>query len=245
MVVHVRNATVGDPDYLNCHPFRHGAWVFAHNGTIFEFEKLWVKMEQETLPLLQTQAFGSTDSEKFFYYLLSALVRAGFSDHGRGSVDALSASDVLREAVGRIYGWASAAGVHPPILNYVLTNGQVLFAQRAGLELFLASQKLTCADFHTCSEPDKVCMDRIGPFHDRWEQPPSGPLRKMNHILISSEPIGAEDVWEEIPEGMLVTVDAEMNLYINSGPKGFTKCPSPPAPPPRLHEPSAALLLWR
>ena len=38
-VVHVRKATVGTLDHLNAHPFRFGRWLFAHNGTIFEFEK--------------------------------------------------------------------------------------------------------------------------------------------------------------------------------------------------------------
>jgi len=244
MVVHVRRATVGTPDYLNCHPFRHGAWVFAHNGTIFDFDKIWKHMEAETLPMLQTQAFGNTDSEKFFYFLISALVRAGFPDHGRESMDVGGSSEVLREAVGRIYHWAKAEGAHPPILNFILTNGQVLFAQRAGLELYLASQKLSCADFNTCPEPNKVCMDTIAAFHQDWENPPRGPLRRMNHILIASEPIGSEDIWEEIPEGMMVAVDAEMKLYIRSSPLGFLKCPSPPAPAPRVHPASPSLLPW-
>ena len=116
--------------------------------------------------------------------------------------------------------------------------------ERAGLELYLASQKLVCADFQTCPEPNKVCMDRIGAFHGDWKTPPSGPLRRMNHVLIASEPIGNEDIWEEVPEGMMIAVDAEMNLYIRDSPASFVKCPSPPAPAPRLQDEGPSLYLW-
>jgi predicted glutamine amidotransferase len=245
MLVHVRRATVGDQDYLNCHPFRHGCWVFAHNGTIFDFDRIRPFMENETLPDLSTQAFGSTDSERFFYYLISSLVRAGFTDHGREKIDTQKAAQVLREAVGRIYGWAREVAAPPPILNFILTNGAALFAQRAGLELYLASQKLVCADFLTCKEPEKVCMEKMGLFYGDGETDMKGPLRQVNHLLIASEPIGGEDVWEEIPEGVLVSVDESMRLYMSSSPVGFQKCPSPPAPQPRIQKESASLRLWR
>lgn len=243
MVVHVRRATVGDQDYLNCHPFRHGSWIFAHNGTIFGFDRIWAHMKEETLAQMRAHAFGSTDSERLFYYLLSALVRGGISEHGRDVVDVRAPSDILREAISRVYEWARLEGCHPPILNFILTNGQTLFAQRAGLELYLASQKLSCADFYTCAEPNKVCMEKKGAFHSGLDAIPTGPLRKMNHLLIASEPIGSEDIWEEIPEGMMVAVDAEMNLFLREAPIGFTKCPSPPAPAPRIQQASASLLL--
>src|SRR5262245_46837922 len=32
VLAHVRKATQGEPSVLNCHPFQHGRWTFAHNG---------------------------------------------------------------------------------------------------------------------------------------------------------------------------------------------------------------------
>ncbi|MFW5921639.1 MAG: class II glutamine amidotransferase, partial [Polyangiales bacterium] len=39
VLAHVRRATVGEVSVLNCHPFQHGKWVFAHNGEIKHFER--------------------------------------------------------------------------------------------------------------------------------------------------------------------------------------------------------------
>ena len=39
-VAHVRRATVGAPGLENTHPFVHGVWLFAHNGTVPNFEQV-------------------------------------------------------------------------------------------------------------------------------------------------------------------------------------------------------------
>lgn len=234
MVVHVRRATVGDVDYLNSHPFRHGAWMFAHNGTIFGFERLREQVLAATRPHLRDLVFGSTDSEHLFYYLVSALAGAGVPDHGRDQVAAPAAMAALETAIAQLYDWAAAAGLDPPILNFILTNGRVFFAQRAGLELYLASQKISCADFGTCPEPDKVCMDVVRPLSLALRRKRTDrPVRRVNHTLVASEPIGQEDIWEEIPEGALICVDEEFQLWCRPPTASFVKCPSPPAPAPR------------
>ena len=157
-VVHVRRATVGQRDYLNSHPFRFGRWVFAHNGTLEGFEKTrdWVigEIDSELRPLL----FGTTDSEHFFHYLISRLSRAGFDKAGHEFVDSKAAAVVLRDAVDELYVKAREHDLPPPILNFVLTNGDVFFAMRAGKELFIATQKNSCRDFDACLEPRKVCI---------------------------------------------------------------------------------------
>ena len=85
--MHVRRATVGSIDSFNSHPFRHGTWMFAHNGTIFDFEKLESRIMAELLPDFIPLIFGSTDSERYFFFLLSHMIRAGISKSGRGDVD--------------------------------------------------------------------------------------------------------------------------------------------------------------
>jgi glutamine amidotransferase len=34
VLAHIRKASVGDINMLNCHPFQYGPWTFAHNGEI-------------------------------------------------------------------------------------------------------------------------------------------------------------------------------------------------------------------
>jgi glutamine amidotransferase len=233
-VVHVRRATVGDRDLLNSHPFRHGAWVFAHNGTVYGFDDIRDQLLEATAPELASIIFGRTDSEHIFYYLLTALRRAGVPSDGRAKVDVDVAGDALRAAVDQLFRWSAEAGNPPPILNFILTNGRIFMAQRAGLELYMATQKITCGDFLTCKEPNKVCMETMEPLIAvDVQSPPLGAMRKCNHCLVASEPIGDEDVWEEIPDGMLLILDEEMHLHLRPPAERFVRCPSPPAPAPR------------
>lgn len=234
MLVHVRRATVGGHDTLNTHPFRHGCWLFAHNGTVWDWERLRPWVLERTEPALRELVFGTTDSEHLFYYLLSALTRAGMPECGRGAVDGRAAAVVIRDAVGAVFAAAAADGQPPPLLNFILTNGQVLLAQRAGQQLFLASQKRLCRDAATCPEPRKVCLDVHPPLDVlRGRALPAGAWRPVNHLLVASEPIGDEDLWEEIPEGVIVALDAQMRLHLLPPAADFAACPSPPAPPPR------------
>ncbi|MGB0641148.1 MAG: class II glutamine amidotransferase, partial [Myxococcota bacterium] len=123
-VVHVRRATVGQIDYLNSHPFRHGNWVFAHNGTIYGFEQIRERVLQHIRDDLRRLVFGSTDSEHLFYFLVSALDRAGISDCGRTDVDVEQAAKAISEALGLLYDWTLELGIDAPLVNFIMTNGK-------------------------------------------------------------------------------------------------------------------------
>jgi predicted glutamine amidotransferase len=201
-VVHVRRATVGVTDYLNSHPFRFGRWVFAHNGTVFDFDKLrgwmlsWIPERRRALIL------GNTDSEHTFHYLISALERAGFDAHGHEPLERMAeAAEVLHTAVDAIFEKAREVGAEDhPILNFILTDGEAMFAQRAGKELYFATQKYSCNDFETCPEPNKFCMLAARP-----EAP-------VNHLIVSSERIGEEDRWEAIEQGHMVYMGRDFRV---------------------------------
>ena len=221
-VVHVRRATVGQVDYLNSHPFRHGSWVFAHNGTLFGFEGYRDKMLQATLPGHRDLIFGTTDSEHLFYYLMSALTRAGVPDGGRGDFESELAARALRDALTQVYEWALGVDCEQPLMNFILTNGRMFFAQRLGIDLYLASQKVFCRDYADCAEPEKVCMDVARPLEHLFRGS-SGhrPTRKVNHLTVASEPIGDESIWEMVPDGGLVVVDEALRLSVHPAPGGF------------------------
>ena len=37
---------------------------------------------------------------------------------------------------------------------------------------------------------------------------PGDRARRCNHLLVASEPLSGEDIWEEIPEGWMLSLDA-------------------------------------
>jgi predicted glutamine amidotransferase len=70
-LAHIR-AAIGSPvQQTNCHPFRHGRWLFVHNGMINGFEKL----RRDLLLAVDTALFdgiaGSADSEVLFHLALT------------------------------------------------------------------------------------------------------------------------------------------------------------------------------
>lgn len=111
-ILHVRAATVGEPTVENTHPFQAEAlgrdWVFAHNGTVRDLERL---DPGRYTPI------GSTDSELAFLHLLTRLERANPSE------DEI-ASEVL--ATGR-----ELSG-HDSRVNFLLSDGATLFAYHDG-----------------------------------------------------------------------------------------------------------------
>ena len=87
LIAHVRRATVGATDRVNCHPFvgrdsRGRVWTLAHNGTIFRGDALG--------PFFAAQE-GRTDSERVLLLLLD---RVGARQDALGR--ALSADERFR-----------------------------------------------------------------------------------------------------------------------------------------------------
>ena len=70
---HVRAATGGSATArTNCHPFRHGKWLFMHNGAIGEFASLRRELDLGIPESLYRHKEGTTDSETIFFLLLAS-----------------------------------------------------------------------------------------------------------------------------------------------------------------------------
>jgi glutamine amidotransferase len=55
----------------NCHPFRHGRWLFVHNGFIEDYARLRRDLMLAVDPQLFTHIEGTTDSELMFFLALT------------------------------------------------------------------------------------------------------------------------------------------------------------------------------
>ncbi len=130
IVAHVRQASVGAVSEANTHPFVHGPWLFAHNGTVQGFDTNPEPLRRLIPASLRTSIEGETDSEHLFHALLG---RLGLT--ARSEPDALAGAvgDVLNEVAGLYPGTAA----EPTRLNVLLTEGNVLIASRWGHTLHL------------------------------------------------------------------------------------------------------------
>ncbi len=214
-VVHVRRATVGTIDPLNAHPFRYGRWLFAHNGTIHGFAaedgELRAWMLDRTQPKLAMTRLGDTDSEHLFLYLLSCMADAGVDPSGHQAAEGRAVAGALRTGLLALDAEARRRGHDRPTTNVILTDGRVLLAHRAGNPLHVSTQKSSCEDAPTCPVVEKVCLGGTRPLTGR-----------VNHLLVATERIGAENRWEELEDGATIVLDACWTVALVAPIAGWT-----------------------
>jgi glutamine amidotransferase len=115
VVAAVRNATPGVPGGLaSVQPFRHGAYLFSHNGAVAGFAER-ARALRDLLPDdLHAALAGASDSETLFLLTLARVREAG-GDLAAG----------LRAALAEVAERAPGSG-----LNVLLTDGRTMVASR-------------------------------------------------------------------------------------------------------------------
>ena len=181
-VAHIRAATDTPSQETNCHPFRHGRWLFAHNGLVRKYpllrRDLMVKIDPELFPSIE----GSTDSEVLFFLALTFGLE-------------LAPVTALERMVGFVEATARQRGVDEPLnMTVCATDGEQIIAVR------YSSEGQSRSLFHSTS------------FHHLRELYPDDERIKTageNAFLVLSEPlVDLPEVWAEIPEATTVHAGA-------------------------------------
>ncbi len=185
-VAHVRRASVGPTSLENTHPFVHGRWIFAHNGTVPNFEEIRSPMLEAMDPLHRVEIQGQTDSEHVFRYLLSLFLRHPEAGHFEN----------VRRGIEQIVEWCAAVDATRSVgLNIVLTDGDQLIGTRLNRSLY----HLRRDHLHICT----VC----GRTHVRHE-----PKASYRAVEIASEPVTFDEAWDEVPNGTVFRATEEFRL---------------------------------
>ncbi|MFO0693487.1 MAG: class II glutamine amidotransferase [Polyangiales bacterium] len=200
VLAHVRKATQGSLGVLNCHPFQYGRWTFAHNGDVPRFSELRPALLARVDPDLARYVLGETDSEVVFFLFLTALRRKGPIG---GTFTVPEVASALSEAVAIVRDLADRPGEAASLLTLVVTNGTTMAATMGGKELYYSTHKRRCADRESCASLSPEC---------------EAPTRsgRVNHFVVSSEPILGENVWIPLGHSEVVGVDDRMNLHHGS-----------------------------
>jgi glutamine amidotransferase len=165
VLAHVREKSVGEIALENTHPFQHGSWLFAHNGTVARWKtvaSVRAAIEDEIDADLRGLLAGATDSERLFLVFLTRL-------RGRARLDRAGLEDVrraLRETVATVAGHADRPPEKPSSLNLLVSDGRVLAACRRGRTLHLALDAGPQRALVVASEPIGAAA--------RWEEIPEG-----------------------------------------------------------------------
>jgi predicted glutamine amidotransferase len=195
LFAHIRASTGTPVQRSNCHPFRHGQWLWMHNGAIRGFHEVKRDLLMAVDPSLYPDIEGSTDSETLFFLALTF----GLTDDPFAAV---------ARAVGLVEKTGREHGVEYPIQMTVATSdGESVWAFRYSSEgqsrsLFFSTDVVALRQLH----PDVEILRGLG----------------AETRLVVSEPLGdLQGAWNEVPEssaGVVRPGQDEMRPFQPVGP---------------------------
>jgi glutamine amidotransferase len=187
---HIRASTGSAIQETNVHPFRHGHWLWMHNGLIREYHQVKRELQLQVAEELYPSIEGTTDSETMFYLALTF----GLEDDPVAAVGRMVG---LVEETGRKH------GIEQPVqMTIATTNGETIWAFRYSSEhdsrsLFFSTRIDTLRELH----PELV---ELGVLSDETR-------------VVVSEPLGdLSGAWNEVPEshvGIIQPGDDELRPF--------------------------------
>ncbi len=173
VIAHIRKATQGFVALENCHPFQRELWgrywIFAHNGNLEDYHPE---------PLESFRPVGNTDSERAFCHLLERL-KQEFPGEYPGS-----------RAIYHLLGTLAAEIAHYGVFNFLLSNGEVLFAY-GSTNLHYLVRKAPFGDAHLIDQDLSVDFSQVAGVDDKV-------------AVIASFPLTDNEVWVPFSPGQLL-----------------------------------------
>jgi predicted glutamine amidotransferase len=168
-VAHIRASTGTAVQQTNCHPFRHGRWLWVHNGLIRDFPQVKRDLVLAVDPSLYPAIEGSADSEIMFFLAL---------EHDPPAA--------VERMVGFVEATASRHGIADPLqMTIGTTDGVRVWAIRYSSEarsrsLFYSTKMHTLRQlypdnrvFHEVSEETRlVVSEPLGDLAGAWNEVP-------------------------------------------------------------------------
>lgn len=178
-IAHVRATSLATVQETNCHPFRYGKWLFAHNGEVHGIELMRKRLIAAIDDDLFQHILGTTDSEVMFYLALTFGLES----------DPLGA---LARMAGFIEGVGSEKGIHESLwMTLAVTDGERLYAVR------YASDGAAPTLYH--SRDAREVFEILPELRDKLTE---------DTRVIASEPTGkARQIWVEVPQASSLLVE--------------------------------------
>ncbi len=191
---HIRASTGTAIQETNTHPFRHGRWLWMHNGLIREFPSVRRELLLAVDDTLFSSIEGTTDSEAMFYLALTF----GLEDD---PIAAVARTVGLVEEVGRRHGVE-----HPIQMTVATTDGSTIWAFRYSSEGQSRSLWFSTR------------MDALKAVHPELEE--LAGLSDETRVVVS-EPLGdLPGAWNEVPESHVGIVQPGVDELLPFAPSG-------------------------
>jgi len=174
MFAHVRASTGTAVQRSNCHPFRHGNWLWMHNGSLRGFHDMKRELVTAIDPSLFPDLEGSTDSETLFFLALTF----GLTD---------DPFEGVARAVGFVEHTARSQGIDNPVQMTVATSDGIstwIFrysSEHQSRSLFFSTEISTLRKLHP----------EVEALHN---------LSEETRIVVSEHLRDLPGAWNEVPE---------------------------------------------
>ncbi len=170
---HIRASTGTPVQQTNCHPFRHGKWLWMHNGQIAGFQQVKRELVMAIDPALYPFIEGSSDTETFFFLALTF----GLEQDPMGAV---------ARAVGKIEQACGKQGInHPMRMSVAVSDGRSIWAFRYS---------------STGDPPSLYFSTKVETLREQYPDMPVFQTLSDELRLVVSEPLGdLEGAWNEVP----------------------------------------------
>jgi predicted glutamine amidotransferase len=180
-VAHIRASTGTPVQQTNCHPFRHGRWLFVHNGFIDQY----IRLRRDLLLAVDPRYFdfieGTTDSELLFHLALTF----GLDDEPLPALERMAG---FVEATGRRH------GVDEPLQMTVgVSDGERLYAVR------YASGQVVANSLYVSNDAADVRL--LYPENERLQR-----LSDEARAIVSEPLADLPGLWSEVPPSSALIV---------------------------------------
>lgn len=192
---HIRAASPGMAvSEINCHPFRHGHFMWMHNGTIEGFDLIKRRLRQSLPDAIYNAIEGTTDSEHAFAVFLNLL------GENTGKINAADLADGLIKTIRQLEEWVGEAGVkQPSIYNFAVTNGQNMVAVR-----YVSDPQIEPISLYFSKRGKCQCCDGKPGIVDCCNE--------ESGIIIASERLTDErEKWTRVAPNHIVMIDRELS----------------------------------
>ena len=187
-LAHIRASTGTAVQQTNCHPFRHGRWLWVHNGLVRDFHRVKRELALAVDESLYPQMEGSTDSEMLFYLALTF----GLEENPPAAVERMVGHV---EEVGHRHGTE-----HPIQMTIGTTDGSSVWAFR-----YSSEGKSRSLYYST----DMRSVREMYPERPRLQE-----ASDETRLIVSEPIVDLPGAWNEVPESSYGVVrDGEDELH--------------------------------
>ena len=173
-LAHIRASTGTAVQQTNCHPFRHGRWLWVHNGLVHDFGRVKRELALAVDDSLYPYMEGSNDSELLFYLALTF----GLEEDPPGAVERMVG---FVEETGRRHGTE-----HPIQMTIGTTEGKSVWAFR-----YSSEGKSRSLYYST----DVRALRALHPDRPRLQE-----VSDETRMIVSEPLVDLPGAWNEVPE---------------------------------------------